>query len=148
MTNFKNLFFLCLLIGLLSACQPGETLVPVVPEIELLEVGPQTVTAFKDSISFQVKYTDGDGDLGTNDDTERNVFIVDNRIGTQHAFRLQQLAPDGATIPITGTFRVALPNTLITDNSTEQKVIFTLYVVDRAGNESNRVDSPELTVIE
>lgn len=145
--NARILLFCSGLLGLLS-CQPEPMIIPVIPEIALLSAGPSTVVAFQDSISFQVQYTDGDGDLGTNDDTQRNVFILDNRINATHAFRLQQLAPDGATIPITGSFRVNLPNTLITDGSPEQTVVFTLYVVDRAGNESNRVESDPIRIVE
>jgi hypothetical protein len=123
-------------------------IIPVVPEIELLDIGPSTVVAHQDSIGFQIRYTDGDGDLGTNDDTQRNLFVIDNRINATHAFRLQQLAPDGAEIPITGTFRFSLPYTIITDGSQEQNLTFTLYLVDRAGHESNRIESPMITVIE
>ena len=118
-----------------------------VPEIELLSTGPLTATAFKDSIVFEIEYTDGNGDLGTNDDTQRNVFVTDNRIDVTHEFRVQQLAPDGANIAITGTFFIYLPNTLLTGGNTEEKVKFSIYVVDQAGNESNTVESPEIRVL-
>ena len=140
------LFFACLLA--ITACKPSELNISKTPEIELLDVGPLAVQAFVDSISFQIGYTDGDGDLGTNDDTERNVFIIDNRIEATHAFRLQQLAPDGAEIPIRGSFRVSLPNTIITDGSTQQTVNFTIYVVDRKGRESNQIVTPDIIVSE
>ncbi|MEL6676906.1 MAG: hypothetical protein AAFR61_32160 [Bacteroidota bacterium] len=118
------------------------------PEISLVNTAPLQVVAFQDSIVFEIEYTDGDGDLGTNDDTRRNVFVRDNRVDITHEFRLQQLAPDGAEIPITGTFNVILPNTLLTAGSAPETVTFTIWVVDRAGNESNEIESPEITVSE
>ncbi|MEL7530990.1 MAG: hypothetical protein AAFN10_06770 [Bacteroidota bacterium] len=133
---------------LLSSCKGDALIVPAVPEIELLDVSPIAVQAFKDSIVFRIQYTDGDGDLGTNDDTERNVFLQDDRIAATHSFRLQQIAPDGADIAVRGTFSLTLPNTIITDGSDQQEASFTLYIVDQAGNESNRVTSPIILVSE
>ena len=141
-------FVITILICLLSVgCERQNIPISNVPEIEIINAGPLIVTAFKDSIVFEIKYTDGDGDLGTNDDTQRNVFVRDSRINVTHEFRVQQLAPDGANIAITGTFFLTLPNTLLTGGNTEEKVTFAIYVIDQAGNESNTVESPEITVM-
>ena len=142
----KRYVFLLLSLSLLACESEGVVFSPV-PEIELLSVSATQVQAQKDSIVFEIEYTDGDGDLGTNDDQIRNLFITDQRINLVHEFRVQQLAPDGADIPITGSLSIVLPNTLITDSSNQQSVTFTLYVVDRAGNESNVVESPEIIVV-
>ncbi|MEL6732380.1 MAG: hypothetical protein AAFP83_14720, partial [Bacteroidota bacterium] len=63
-------------------------------------------------------------------------------------FHLQQLAPDEANVPIQGTFVVTLPFTILTDNAAEQNVSFEIYVVDRAGNQSNILTTPEIVVTE
>jgi hypothetical protein len=140
------LIALCLL--LLIACgQEDLPGIDPIPQIELLETAPLAVVEYQDSIVFVVKYTDGDGDLGSNDDSERNVFLADSRVAVTHTFRLQQLAPGGAGVPITGTFRLTLPATILTDpTSSEERVRFLLSVVDQAGNESNAVESPEIVV--
>ena len=143
--------FLLILIslgtGLFWSCERPDVNISDVPEIEILSAGPLEVRAFRDSIVFEIGYTDGNGDLGTNDDTQRNVFVTDNRIDVTHEFRVQQLAPDGANIAITDTFLITLPNTLLTGGNTEEKVKFSIYVVDQAGNESNTVESPEIKVL-
>ena len=143
----KRYVFLLLSLALLACENEGVVFSPV-PEIKLLSISSTQVQAQKDSIVFEIEYTDGDGDLGTNDDQIRNLFLTDQRINLVHEFRVQQLAPDGADIPITGSLNIVLPNTLITDSSTQQSVTFTLYVVDRAGNESNVVESPEIIVVQ
>lgn len=143
------LFFLSLGLLLLngSSCtDPVVQVIPPVPEIELLNTSPHQVIEFQDEIIFTIEYTDGDGDLGTNDDTKRNVFVKDSRIDNIHEFRLQQLAPDGADIPITGTFELTLPYTILVGGSSPELVRFDIYVVDEAGNESNVVSSPEIQV--
>ena len=132
------------------SCTHKEKIEPpsVIPEIKLITTSPGQVKAFEDEIRFVLEYTDGDGDLGTNDDKVRNVFVKDNRVDVIHEFRLKQLAPDNATIAITGTFEIKLPNTIIVGNSAPETVTFSISVVDRAGNESNEVISPEITVTE
>lgn len=147
--TFKQSILLLPLVVLisLSSCDNGLTDIPVEPEIELISVSPTQVKAFQDSIVFVVEYTDGDGDLGTNIDTERNVFILDQRLNVTHEFRLKQLAPDGADVPITGRFDVTLPSTIKADSTTaSESIVFELYVVDRAGNQSNTVVSEPVTV--
>ena len=125
----------------------GELFSPV-PEISLISVQPTQVVAFKDSINFDLSYSDGDGDLGSNNATDKNVFVIDNRIDVTHSFRLQNIVPNGEAVPITGTVTITLPNTLITDGSTSQEATFTLYLIDQAGNESNRVTTPAVVVKE
>lgn len=151
MRIFQTIFLSLAVLTLsfmLSSCKGESITISAIPEIELLDVSPIAVQAFKDSIVFRIQYTDGDGDLGTNDDTERNVFLQDDRIAATHSFRLQQIAPDGADVAVRGTFTLSLPNTIITDGSDQQEASFTLFVVDQAGNESNRVSSPVILVSE
>jgi hypothetical protein len=139
--------FLMLVLSVVVGCKdPAEKIFSPVPEIELISVNPTQVVSFRDSIVFEVEYTDGDGDLGSM--TEDNFFIEDDRIQVTHGFRVQEIVPNGERVPITGSLRIILPNTLITDGSASQQVTFTLYMIDQAGNESNRVSTPPVTVIE
>jgi len=133
-----------------SSCSEDEPVAsfPAEPIIELLTTAPTQVRAFQDSIVFTLRYQDGDGNLGSNDPDVRNLFITDPRINVVHEFRIQQLAPDNANIPIQGNLSITLPNTLITDASTQQTVSFSMYVVDNANNESNTVWTPNITVTE
>ena len=71
---------------------------------------------------------------------------MDNRIAVTEEFRIRDLAPEGAVIPVTGNLRVVLRSTGITDNSSSQTVNYTIFVRDRAGNESNRFTTPDITV--
>ncbi len=146
MKNAFYVFFILIVLGLTSCKEDGGEIFSPVPEIELISVGPMQVIAFRDSIVFEVSYTDGDGDLGSM--TENNLFILDDRIQLTHGFRVQEIVPNGERVPITGSLRIILPNTIITDGSASEKVIFSLYMVDQAGHESNRVFSPEIRVIE
>ena len=118
------------------------------PSITLDGVSPQQVKAYQDSLVFTVSYTDGNGDLGENDPDVSNLFLTDNRINVTHAFRIPQLAPDGADIPIEGTLSVVLKGIILTDTTQAQETVnFSVYVKDRAGNSSNTVSSGNVTVV-
>ncbi len=146
--SFKTTLLILLGSGLLwTGCKEDEVdLLDPIPQILSVTVNPTSVVEFEDEITFSVEYRDGDGDLGENNPDITNLFVIDNRVGITEAFRVSQLAPDGANVPITGTLQVVLPSTGITDNSTSQTVNYTIYMVDRAGNESNRVTTQDITV--
>ena len=143
-----NSIFLVLLLALaLVACKEDEIdLQDPVPQILGVTLNSNNIIEYQDSLVFNVRYRDGDGDLGENDPNAANLFLIDNRIGVTERFRVQELAPEGANIPITGTLRVVLKSTGITDNSFLQTVTYTLYLRDRAGNESNRFTTENIAV--
>jgi hypothetical protein len=104
------------------------------------------VTEYQDSLYFTISYRDGNGDLGENNTDDHNLFIQDSRNDVTYGFRIQQLAPTNADITIQGNINVTLDNTAIIDGGTSESVSYTIWVVDRAGNESNRVSTSTVTV--
>lgn len=142
-----NILWLCLPL-LVAGCKKDEEpdLTDPTPEILEVRVSPTDVVEYRDSIVFEVDYRDGDGDLGENQPNAANLFLVDERISVTETFRVSELAPQGANVPITGTLRVVLQSTGITDNSYLQVANYTLYLRDRAGNESNKVTSEDILV--
>jgi len=133
------------LTGLLSAC--GKlTEISEVPEIAFESVVPNVVTEYQDSLYFTISYRDGNGDLGENNTDNNDLFIQDSRNQVTYGFRIQQLAPNNADIAIQGNLNVTLPNTAIINGGASESVSYTIWVVDRAGNESNRVNSSTVTV--
>jgi len=133
------------LIGTLAACDKS-TEISEVPEISFESVVPNVVTEYQDSLYFTISYRDGNGDLGQNDTDDNNLFVQDSRNQVTYGFRIQQLAPNNASIAIQGNINVTLPNTAIINGGTSESVNFTIWVVDRAGNESNKVSSSTVTV--
>ncbi len=137
-----------LLIALLTACKKDENEFSEVPEIEFVSITPSVVDQFTDPVTITLRYKDGDGDLGENDADARNCFITDNRIGIEYEYRIRQLAPDGASIPIQGTLDVQLGGQGITDTAAAtQSTSFTVVVRDRAGHQSNAVTTGSITIV-
>ena len=133
------------LSALLFACNT-ENEISEVPEISFISVAPNVVTEYQDSLVFTISYRDGNGDLGENNTDNDNLFVQDSRNQVTYGFRLQQLAPDNADIAIQGNLNVTLPNTAIINGGQSESVAYTIWLVDRAGNESNRVTSSTVTV--
>lgn len=118
------------------------------PEIEVLQVTPLQVKQYTDSIVFSIKYTDGDGDLGSADANVRNAFITDSRNDVTYSFRIPLLAPQEEQVAITGTLNFVINNTVIFDSSSSQTVEYAIFVTDRSANASNVVYSPIITITE
>lgn len=137
-------FGLAVLIGV-SSCNTG-TGISEIPEISFESVVPNVVVEYQDSLYFTISYRDGDGDLGENNTDENNLFLQDSRNQVTYGFRIQQLAPDNAEIAIQGNINVTLPNAAIVNGGTSESITYSIWVVDRAGNESNRVNSSTVTV--
>ena len=141
-------FLLFTLCTVLSSCKKDETIgEPItysdVPEISFLSVSSTNVNA-SDPLTFRISYTDGDGDLGENTNGIYNLFLTDNRFGTPYKYRIKQLSP-ATSIVIKGNIEIELISAKLTGTA-PQNAVFSIYVVDRAGNTSNTVTSPTVTV--
>ena len=142
MKNLAILFFVSLVV---VSCKKAEEIGPI-PEIEFISVTPGNVQEYADSLVFTIKYRDGDGDLGENTSGAENFFLADSRNNVIYKFRIPQLAPDNSSIIIEGNLNVTLANTAIIDGSNSQTFTYSIYVKDRAGNQSNTVVTSPVTV--
>jgi hypothetical protein len=145
----RNLFIPCLalLVLLLSGCGKEQAAIGDAPSIEFVSISPNPAIKYADEVEIAIKYTDGNGDLGENIPDVKNAFITDSRNNVTYQFRIPQQAPDDANIIITGqlTFRLA-PQGFVDDNNTSETTKYSIRIVDRAGNESNTVETSTLTI--
>jgi hypothetical protein len=145
----KIIKYLALLTILLS-CSKEEEAENVEPLLVFVSMTPTTVSELVDEIMINFEYSDADGNLGENigaDDAPiANLFITDSRNSVVNSFRVQQLAPDNATISIAGSLSVTIIPLVITNGATSEKGVFSIYMNDRAGNKSNVITSTEFTV--
>lgn len=141
---YFSILFLILLS--FSGCKKEEP-ISNVPSLKFVSITPNPATKYQDEIQITVEYTDGDGDLGENTPDVKNLFCTDSRNGVTYEFRIHQLAPDNANIIINGklTFSLA-PQGFIDDNNTTETATYSVYVKDRAGNQSNTVQTSTLTI--
>lgn len=154
----KVLFFL--IITTLAACtketmstEENDKLPTIgdIPEIQLLQVTPTTARQYVDSIAFTIQYLDGNGDLGNADPDIPSVKLVDNRDPDLLIFEyhLSPRTPEGADLAIQGELTIVLANSILLDDSNQSETTtFSISITDRAGNESNQVETGTITIIQ
>lgn len=142
----KKLIYLLLGFSIFSACKKTDTPISNTPYIEFVSVNPKSILEYEKTIVFTLFYQDGDGDLGENTADIKNLFLTDNRNNITYEYRIGQLAPENANIAIQGNLNIELASTGITDGSSEQTATFDIYLIDRAGNQSNTITSSSITI--
>ncbi len=139
----RKIFALFFLSGaLFFSCKkdPDNT-----PKISMSGVSSTSVTQGQ-SVTIAVAYVDADGDLGENSPSATNLYVVDNRVGVTYKYRIQQLAPAGESISVKGNLNILVSGLTITDGSSSQNVTYSIYVIDRAGHQSNAVTTSDITI--
>jgi len=146
-----KLIILCFALTCIWSCGKDSNLDPApvsaIPSIKFVSIEPGTAVKYQDEIKIKIEYTDGDGDLGENKPDVKNLFCTDSRNNVTYEFRINQLAPDTPEIAITGMLTFNLPpQGFIDDNHSSETTTYSIYVKDRAGNQSNTVQTSTLTI--
>lgn len=113
-----------------------------------------------DSILISFSFTDGDGDLGSQNG-EPNIFIKDGRDSfDKPAYQIPYIEPQGAGNGISGTIYIVVPTTCciyIDPNGIPRAcadvpipfdtLTYLISIKDRAGHESNQIETPPIELI-
>ena len=158
--KIKYVFALFLLAGLYYSCVKKTTYL-LTPEIEYKSFTYLPIPSAPDSAMMVITYKDGDGDIGKEaDDQTYNLYMnyYYKDTVTQKYVAYYSLATDslktGYTIrrpdvsykgkPISGEVAVGISKCR---HSKKYKLIkYVIYMYDNAGNKSNVITTPELSV--
>ncbi len=150
----KRLAVLCIVTSLLAISCDNEVGFGDKPEIEFVDIQPKRAVQFVDSIVITISFKDGDGDLGIDDNSDKSLFVVDNRPWIpegqeEQTFNLPFLTPDTKNPAIQGNITFQLQPTVIQPGSglAEEATTFDIYIVDRSDNESNRITTDTILVV-
>ena len=134
-------------VVVLSACKKEQDpIMPIEPAIELISIGPGTVIEFQTAVRLRFSYKDGDGDLGQYDPDDHTLWVKDSRLSVADGYHIVPLAPPDTEIPIQGELEVELSPLFLLGNADQEVMTYSFYVVDRAGNRSNTIDSDPITI--
>lgn len=128
------------------ACKK-EPVMPAVPSIELVAIGPAQVVSFQEPVRVRLAYKDGDGDLGFADADTYALFVKDSRLAEADGYHVPPLAPPDAGVPIQGELEIELHPLFLLGSSAQEEVTFTIRLRDRAGNWSNSITAPPIVVM-
>ncbi len=155
----KYILFIAACICLFNSCLQEPTF-DIVPRIEFRSITKNTMAqaspGFQDSTLTTIYFEDGDGDLGGD---SLSIFIIDTRTNqVDIQFRFVEIPIEGVSSAISGT--IAFPifaSCCIYDTGQipctpsnpliEQEVIYDIFIKDRAGNESNRIQVPAISLV-
>jgi len=143
------IFIFLLIIFISLACQKTneDPVFDLIPKIDLLTVSTNEVIEFRDTLIIEIKYEDGDGDLGNANPDINSIFVKDARLSQADEYYLGPLAPEDAQISITGTLELRLSPTFIFGNGTSESTTFDIFVKDRMGNESNVITTESIMIV-
>ena len=157
-------FFGFLTVGLLLlACNnsPDYSDVPTIEFVSISNFDMVQNPLNSDTSVISFSFTDGDGDIGFEDgNINSNIFIVDNRTGDFFdRFRLPAIPPQGANNGVSGQINMVILNTCCVfppqdsippcespSQFPTNDLTFTIYMIDRAGNKSNEISTPSITL--
>lgn len=135
------------LLGLAATCiNPPEY--SEIPEISDASVDKTLAVPGQDSIIVEFKFQDGDGDLGNEErDSTINAYLIDRRTNFPYNYQIPYISQRGNNRAISGTIWVTVdPFTFsCRPNRPDRDTLsYEIYIVDRAGNESNRLVTSDI----
>ena len=147
----------CLAFGLFSCAD--EPNFPPEPEIDFISIGNTVLKQGLldgDTTIVVISFQDGDGDIGGDSVT---IFRVDTRTDfIDSLYRVVEIPLDGVSNSISGEIEfVMTPTCCIYENGQipctpssefpEQELIYEIFLEDRAGNRSNSIALPPITLL-
>lgn len=155
---YKYILFIAACLSIFSSCLPEPSFSDI-PFIESRGMTKnfmdQSSPGAQDSTLTTIYFEDGDGDLGGD---SLAVFVIDNRTGMVDVqYRVTEIPIEGVSSAISGTISFPifasccvydtgqLPCST-SDPLVDQVITYEVYIVDRAGNESNRIMLSPITL--
>ncbi len=150
----RLLFFYFLAVIALHSCKKDKQTdanpaIGFSPSIELISISPTTIHQFSDSIKFEIKYTDGDGNVGDYNADSTSLIIADNRNSSLlNKFHIPPVSPQGSNLVVQGNFLSILKSIILLNSaSSSETTTFSIKLKDRAGNWSNSITTPIVTIL-
>ena len=138
--------FIVFLVLLAFVSCSKDSVLSSVPVIKFLDVNSTSIKEFKDSLVIRFEYTDADGDIGEDNPDKNDLFVKDRRLVNADYYFVKPLSPPGSEIKITGIISVQIKNTFLLGTGNSELTQFNLKMRDRAGNWSNSINTPNITI--
>ncbi|MFN8863658.1 MAG: hypothetical protein ACK5W1_05050 [Flavobacteriales bacterium] len=119
---------------------------PVEPVIEFKSISATKVTQFTNEIKITFSYEDMQGDLGQADPDAYSLRVQDDRLEDFDWYHIPPMTPDMQELHIKGDYVVTLTPLFLLGSGGNETTRFTLQLRDRAGNWSNQIITPVVTI--
>ena len=115
-----------------------------IPAIEFDSLSSNFARVNEDSITVYFNFTDGDGDIGSDD--VPNMFFTDSRTGYPDSFKIPIVTPAGNVKAISGRIAYTFSQFNCIPGRIIDSLFYTIYIEDRAGNKSNEIITQVITL--
>jgi hypothetical protein len=148
LSQITNLYIMAVLavISFYGCGQEEIVTVNKTPLIQLVSVSSQNIKQFKDSVVITFEYKDGDGDIGETDPDKNSIQIKDSRLTKPDYYFIKPLAPPGSEISFKGTIALQIKSLFLLGTANSEITTLELRIKDRAGNWSNVITTPTITI--
>ena len=143
----RSIYITFSFLAVLAACKKEAVEKNPIPEIRIMKVAPTTVKQFEEKVTITIGYKDEDGDLGFLDADVTSLEVQDSRLTTPDKYHIPPLSPIGSNVDIEGEIDIELNSPFLLGNGDEEKIIYSIRIIDRNGNWSNVVKTSEITVV-
>ncbi len=129
------------------------------PTVNWVGFSQDTINQFDGIVSFGIGFTDGDGDLGKDNDTTSHIIIVDTRRTPNDTlfYQIPTIDPQGVVSGISGQIDVTMSQLCCISPSNPlilcqdiadyyDPVVFKIRIKDNAGRWSNEIETSPLYV--
>ncbi len=130
---------------LLLSCKKDEA-DPVAPIIKFVSITTTQVESFNNEVKVVFSYEDYQGDLGNEDPDILSVRVKDSRLASPDLYHIPPMTPNSQELRIKGEYELALETLFLIGNGNSETATFTIEVRDRAGNWSNSIQTPTVTI--
>lgn len=142
----------CFLLGIIvllgiQSCKKEEE-IPPNPVIEFISASETDVISFENTITLTIAYDDQQGDIGEMDPDKKTIQVKDSRLDDADWYHIPPITPDGMQLHTQGQFDIVLPALFLLGNGSEETTSFNIQLQDQAGNWSNTITSPTITIHE
>lgn len=146
--SFQYLFLLTAIL-IFASCKKDKEF-PEEPQLTVREFNQIS----NDAVVWRIGFTDGDGDFGVRNDADADNFIL-NIFSIENGLSIEQEAtnyriPVIKGVPIEkgveGEFRLDIDNLELLLIDQIDSLYYRAYAIDRAGNQSNTIESPRFGI--
>ena len=151
----KAAFYLFVIVLLFASCGKPPSYSEI-PAISFVKFSIDTVQQATGICTFVIGFTDGDGDIGKEENGVVNCFIIDDRRGDTLYYVIPYVPKQGVADAIAGEIEIDVaqiccinPNLPIACSpiaNTYQQATYSFIIQDKAGNFSNRTQSTPLNI--
>ena len=143
----NKLLLIALIVSVSFSCKKKEE-EPKIPEIELISITPLSLVQYEESVYMVIQYKDLDGDIGYESPDEYALQIKDNRLVNPDWYHVPPLSPIGSNVSIEGDLSVKISTLFLLGNGSQEETSFSIRIKDRAGNWSEEINSPQITILD